>query len=138
MWLTVAVADKGGRMEQSGMGGTRMKMVVAIIQPAKFEAVKEALAKADIYRMTVSDVHGFGRQKGHTEIYRGHEYSVNLLHKVKVEVAVEDEKVEKVINAVVEAARSGKEGKIGDGKVFVMPLDDVVRIRTGERGAEAL
>jgi nitrogen regulatory protein P-II 2 len=115
-----------------------MKMVVAIVQPTKFEAVKEALAKAEICRMTVSDVHGFGRQKGHTEVYRGHEYSVNLLHKVRIEVAVDDSKVETVISAIVEAARTGKEGKIGDGKIFVLPVEDVVRIRTGERGPEAL
>jgi len=115
-----------------------MKMVVAIIQPAKFEAVKEALAKAGVYRMTVSDVQGFGRQKGHTEIYRGHEYSVNLLRKVKVEIAIEDVQTEAVVTAITEAARSGNEGKIGDGKIFIMPLEDVVRIRTGERGSEAL
>ncbi|MBN1808297.1 MAG: P-II family nitrogen regulator [Planctomycetes bacterium] len=115
-----------------------MKMVVAIIQPVKFEAVKEALAKAEIYRMTVSDVQGYGRQKGHTETYRGHEYTVNLLHKVKVEIAVEDGDVGKTVSAIVEAARTGKEGKIGDGKLFILPLEDVVRIRTGEHGPEAL
>lgn len=115
-----------------------MKLVTAILQPAKLEAVKEALAEVDVYRLTVSDVQGFGRQKGHQEIYRGQEYTVNLLRKVKLEIAVPDELVEAVIQAIVKAGRSGKDGKIGDGKIFVVPLADAVRIRTGERGSEAL
>lgn len=115
-----------------------MKMIEAIIQPAKLEAVKEALNEVEVVRLTISDVQGFGRQKGHTEVYRGHEYTVNLLRKVKVQIAVNDEFVDKTVDAIVKAGRSGDEGKVGDGKIFVLPLDDCIRIRTGERGAEAV
>jgi nitrogen regulatory protein P-II 1 len=115
-----------------------MKLIIAIIQPSKLEAVKDALSEVEVFRLTVSDVQGFGRQKGHTEVYRGHEYTVNLLRKVKLEIAVNEEFVEPTINAIVKAGRTGEEGRIGDGKIFVLPLDDVVRIRTGERGGEAI
>jgi nitrogen regulatory protein P-II 1 len=115
-----------------------MKMVIAIIQPHKVEAVKEALADKDIFRITISDVQGYGRQKGHTEVYRGHEYTVNLLRKVMVHVAVNDEFLEPCVQAIMSAGRSGEEGQIGDGKIMVLPLDDVLRIRTGERGPEAI
>ncbi len=115
-----------------------MKMIEAIIQPSKLEAVKEALNEVEVVRMTIGDVQGFGRQKGHTEIYRGHEYTVNLLRKVKVQIAVNEEFVEPTVQAILKAARTGEEGKVGDGKIFIMPLDDCIRIRTGERGSEAI
>ncbi len=112
-----------------------MKLITAVIKPFKLEEVKDALAEIGIEGMTVTEVKGFGRQKGHTEIYRGSEYTVDFLPKVKVEIAVTDE----VCNAVVDAiVNSAKTGKIGDGKVFVSPLDEVIRIRTDERGEEAL
>jgi nitrogen regulatory protein P-II 2 len=115
-----------------------MKLIIAIIQPAKLEAVKEALNQVEVIRLTVGDVQGFGRQKGHTEIYRGHEYTVNLLRKVKLEIAVNDAFVEPTVQAILQSARSADGGKVGDGKIFVMPLDDCVRIRTGERGSDAI
>jgi len=115
-----------------------MKLIQAIVQPARLEAVKAALAEIGIVRMTVSDVHGYGRQKGQVEIYRGHEYTVNLLRKCKVEVVVKDDAVEPAVEAVVRAARSRERGRIGDGKVLILPVEDVVRIRTGERGPEAV
>ena len=115
-----------------------MKLILAIIQPSKLEAVKEALNKVEVFRLTVVDVQGFGRQKGQTEMYRGHELTVNMLRKVQLQIAVNEDFVEPTVNAIVEAARSGPEGRIGDGKIFILPLDDVVRIRTGERGPEAI
>jgi nitrogen regulatory protein P-II 1 len=115
-----------------------MKYIIAIIQPTRLEAVKEALSRLDIFRLTVSDVQGIGRQKGHREIYRGHEYQISLVPKVKIEIAVDDAFVEPVIQAIGGAARTGQEGKIGDGKLFVLPLEEVMRIRTRERGIEAL
>ena len=115
-----------------------MKLIVAIIQPARLEAVKAALSRVEVFRLTLMDVQGFGRQKGHTETYRGHELSVNLLRKVRLEIAVNDDFVEATIEAIVEGGRSGEKGEIGDGKVFVLPMDDCVRIRTGERGNEAI
>lgn len=115
-----------------------MKLILAIIQPNKLEAVKEALNKVEVFRLTVVDVQGFGRQKGQTELYRGHELTVNMLRKVQLQIAVNEDFVEPTINAVISAARTGPEGRIGDGKIFVLPLEDVVRIRTGERGPEAI
>ena len=115
-----------------------MKYIIAIVQPSRLEAVKEALSKVEVFRLTVSDVQGLGRQKGHTEIYRGHEYEVNLIRKVKLEIAVNEEFVEPTIEAIIKGARSGTEGKIGDGKIFVLPIEEVVRIRTGERGGDAI
>ena len=112
-----------------------MKKIEAIIKPFKMEDVKEALAEAGIEGMTVSEVKGFGRQKGHTEIYRGSEYTVDFLPKVKFEVVVSDDRVAKVVAAIVAAAKTGK---IGDGKVFVTPIEDAVRIRTEERGDSAI
>jgi nitrogen regulatory protein P-II 1 len=114
-----------------------MKYIIAIVQPSRLEAVKEALSKVEVFRLTVSDVQGLGRQKGHTEIYRGHEYQVNLIRKVKLEIAVNEEFVEPTIEAIIRGARTG-EGKIGDGKIFILPLEDAIRIRTGERGGEAI
>jgi nitrogen regulatory protein P-II 1 len=115
-----------------------MKYIVAIIQPSRLEAVKEALSTIEVFRLTVTEAQGIGRQRGHTEVYRGHEYQINFVRKVKLEIAVDDKYVEPTIEAIVNAARTGAEGKIGDGKIFIMPLEDVVRIRTRERGSEAL
>lgn len=115
-----------------------MKYIIAVVQPSRLEAVKEALSNVEVFRLTVSDAQGLGRQKGHTEVYRGHEYQVNLVQKVKIEIAVNDEFVEPTIEAIVRGGRTGEEGKIGDGKIFVLPLEDCVRIRTGERGGEAI
>lgn len=112
-----------------------MKLIVAIIKPFKLEDVKESLAAAGIEGMTVTEVKGFGRQKGHTEIYRGSEYTVDFLPKVKLEVAVADDVAGKAIEAIAKAAKTGK---IGDGKIFVVPLDEVIRIRTDERGEAAV
>jgi nitrogen regulatory protein PII len=112
-----------------------MKLIIAIIKPFKLDEVKDALAAAGVEGMTVTEVKGFGRQKGHTEVYRGSEYTVDFLPKVKVEVAVSDEIAGKTVEAIVKAAKTGK---IGDGKVFMLPLEEVVRIRTGERGESAV
>jgi nitrogen regulatory protein P-II 2 len=112
-----------------------MKLVVAIIKPFKLEEVRDALATIGVQGMTVTEVKGFGRQKGHTEIYRGAEYVVNMLPKVRVEVAVESERADKVVAAITAAAKTGQ---IGDGKIFVAPLDHAVRIRTGETDQDAL
>jgi nitrogen regulatory protein P-II 2 len=115
-----------------------MKMIVAVIRPEKLEAVQLALNERDVYLMTVTDVRGCGRQRGFTEVYRGTEFVVRLLPKLKLEIAVNDAFVEAAIEAIVHAARSGDTGQIGDGKIFVLPIDDAVRIRTGERGGPAI
>jgi nitrogen regulatory protein P-II 2 len=115
-----------------------MKYIIAVIQPTRLEAVKEALSHIEVFRLTVSDVQGVGRQKGHTESYRGHEYRINFIRKVKLEIAVDDKFAELTIQAIAQAARTGAEGKIGDGKIFMLPLEDVMRISTGERGSEAI
>jgi nitrogen regulatory protein P-II 2 len=112
-----------------------MKLVTAIIKPFKLDDVREALAEVGVQGITVTEVKGFGRQKGHTELYRGAEYVVDFLPKVKVEAAIDDEVLETVIEAISNAAQTGK---IGDGKIFVTELQEVVRIRTGESGSEAL
>ena len=112
-----------------------MKKIEAIIKPFKLEEVKEALAEVGVEGMTVSEVKGFGRQKGHTELYRGAEYVVDFLPKVKLEIIVSDELATQVVETIERASRTGR---IGDGKIFVMPIEEVVRIRTGERGANAL
>jgi nitrogen regulatory protein P-II 2 len=112
-----------------------MKMITAIIKPFKLDDVREALSDIGVQGITVTEVKGFGRQKGHTELYRGAEYVVDFLPKVKVEIAVDTDVAEKVIEAIRGAANTGK---IGDGKIFVSTVEDVVRIRTGETGAEAL
>jgi nitrogen regulatory protein P-II 1 len=112
-----------------------MKLVTAIIKPFKLDDVKAALETLGVHGLTLSEVSGFGRQKGHTEVYRGAEYTVDLVPKVKVEVLVDDQDALDVVAAIVEAARTGK---IGDGKVWVTPVDLVVRVRTGERDADAL
>ena len=112
-----------------------MRKIEAIIKPFKLDEVKEALHGIGIQGMTVTEVKGFGRQKGHTELYRGAEYVVDFLPKIKLEIAVSDDLVDKVVDAIVSAANTGR---IGDGKIFVMPMQEVIRIRTGERGPEAL
>ncbi len=112
-----------------------MKQITAIIKPFKLDEVREALAAVGVSGLTVTDVKGFGRQKGHTELYRGAEYVVDFLPKVKVEAVVADEAVESAVEAIIKAARTGK---IGDGKIFVRQVDEVIRIRTGETGTEAV
>jgi nitrogen regulatory protein PII len=112
-----------------------MKLIIAIIKPFKLEEVKESLSSIGIEGMTVTEVKGFGRQKGHTEIYRGSEYTVDFLPKVKIEIVVTDDLVAKTVDAIVKAAKTGK---IGDGKVFVLALEEAVRIRTDERGDAAV
>jgi nitrogen regulatory protein P-II 1 len=115
-----------------------MKLIIAVIQPSKLEDVKAALSEVEVVRLTIMDVQGFGRQKGQTEVYRGREISVNLLRKVQLQIAVNDVFVEPTINAIIKGGRTGDSGQIGDGKIFVLPLDDCIRIRTGERGPEAI
>ncbi|MEM6301865.1 MAG: P-II family nitrogen regulator [Pseudomonadota bacterium] len=112
-----------------------MKLVTAVVKPFKLEDVRSALADVGVQGITVSEVKGFGRQKGHTELYRGAEYQVDFLPKTKVEVAVSDEQTDAVVEAIIGAARSGK---IGDGKIFVTELEQVIRIRTGESGEQAI
>lgn len=115
-----------------------MKLIIAIIQPSKLEDVKAALSRVEVVRLTIMDVQGFGRQKGQTEVFRGREITVNLLRKVQLQIAVNDDFVEPTVNAIIEGGRTGDEGQIGDGKIFVLPLEDCIRIRTGERGPEAI
>ncbi len=112
-----------------------MKLVIAVIKPFKLDEVRDALTKIGIYGMTVTEVKGYGRQKGHTEIYRGAEYAVNFLPKVRIEVGVASEQVEQVVDVLTAAARTGQ---IGDGKIFVTPIEQAVRIRTGETDVDAL
>ncbi|MCU7842349.1 MAG: P-II family nitrogen regulator [Candidatus Thiodiazotropha sp. (ex Monitilora ramsayi)] len=112
-----------------------MKMVSAIIKPFKLDDVREALSDVGVAGITVTEVKGFGRQKGHTELYRGAEYVVDFLPKIKVEIAVDDSIVDQVVEAITNAAKTGK---IGDGKIFVSPVEQVIRVRTGETGSEAL
>jgi len=112
-----------------------MKKIETIIKPFKLEALKDALHELNISGMTVSEVKGFGRQKGHTEIYRGAEYMVDFIPKVKVEIIIEEERVDSVIEAIIAAVRTGK---IGDGKIFVLPVEKIIRIRTGETDKEAI
>lgn len=112
-----------------------MKKIEAIIKPFKLDDVKEALKDVGVHGLTVTEVKGFGRQKGHTELYRGAEYFIDFLPKIKLEIIVSDDSVTKVIDSIIESAKTGK---IGDGKIFVLPMEEVIRIRTGERGDEAL
>jgi nitrogen regulatory protein P-II 2 len=115
-----------------------MKLIIAIIQPHHLEAVKAALAEVEVFRLTVMDVQGFGRQKGQTEVYRGHDISVNLTRKVQLMIAVNEAFLEPTIGAIIHGSRTGQSGEVGDGKIFVLPLEDCIRIRTGERGGEAI
>ena len=112
-----------------------MKLVVAVLKPFRLDDVKEALKSVGVQGMTLTEAQGFGRQRGHTEVYRGAEYEVDFVPKVRIEVAVEDDQVEDVVDAIVTSAATGK---IGDGKVWVTPIDTLVRVRTGERGSDAL
>jgi nitrogen regulatory protein P-II 1 len=118
-----------------GSGGKTMKKIEAIIKPFKLDEIKEALQGLDIKGMTITEVKGFGRQKGHTEIYRGAEYIIDFIPKVKLELILDDPQVPQVLKTIQESARTGK---IGDGKIFVLPVEDVIRIRTGEQGKEAI
>ena len=128
-------ADEGQATNHHPIPTNPMKLITAIIKPFKLEEVKEALAANGIEGMTVTEVKGFGRQKGHTEIYRGSEYTVDFLPKVKIEIAVSSELADKTVETIV---KSAKTGKIGDGKIFVAPLDEIIRIRTDERGDTAI
>jgi nitrogen regulatory protein P-II 2 len=130
--ISVAVATVSGNRPK---WGTRMRFITAIIKPFKLDEVREALSALGVQGMTVSEVKGYGRQKGHTEIYRGAEYAVNFLPKIKIEVAVRTEMADAVIEAITANARTGQ---IGDGKIFVTAVDQVVRIRTGETDNDAL
>ena len=112
-----------------------MKLIVAIIKPFKFEEVKEALTAAGVSGLTMTEVQGFGRQGGHTETYRGAEYTIDLLPKVRLEILVDDASVDDVVDVLVKSARTGR---IGDGKVWISPVEDLIRIRTGERGTDAI
>ena len=118
-----------------GRNSISMKLIIAVIKPFKLEEVKDALAAVGVQGMTVTEAKGHGRQKGHTEVYRGNEYTVDFLPKVRVEIALADEVAGKAVDAIVKAARTGK---IGDGKIFVVPIEEAVRIRTDERGEPAI
>lgn len=115
-----------------------MKFIIAIIQPSKLEDVKAALSEVAVVRLTIMDVQGFGRQKGQPDMPRPQELNVNLLSKIQLQIAVNDEFVEPTIEAITRGGRTGETGEIGDGKIFVLPMDDCIRIRTGERGGEAI
>ena len=115
-----------------------MKLIIAVIQPDKLEAVQHALATAEVFRLTVIEVQGFGQQLGFTEVYRGTEYTMKLMKKLQLEIAVNEEFVEPTVQAIISAGRTEPDGKIGDGKIFILPLEDCVRIRTGERGKDAI
>ena len=115
-----------------------MKLIMAIVQPSRLEAVKEALTEVEVFRLTVVDCQGFGRQKGQASSYRGPDFAINLLRKVQLQIAVNEEFVEPTIQAILKGAKTGEKGEIGDGKIFVLPMDDCIRIRTGERGSDAI
>ena len=115
-----------------------MKLIIAIIQPSKLEDVKASLTDVEVFRLTVVDCQGFGRQRGQTEMYRGREFTVNLLRKVQLQIAVNDDFVDRTVDAIMSAGRSGEQGEIGDGKIFVLDLASTTRIRTGETGNEAI
>jgi nitrogen regulatory protein P-II 2 len=115
-----------------------MKLIIAIIQPDKLEAVANALVSVDVFRLTVLEVQGFGRQLGYTEVYRGTEFKVNLLKKLQLEIAVNDDFVDPTVKAIIKAGRTEPYGEIGDGKIFILPLEECVRIRSGERGMSAI
>jgi nitrogen regulatory protein P-II 2 len=115
-----------------------MKLVIAIIQPTKLEAVRQALNKIEVTRMTVCDAQGYGRQRGRTEMYRGHEYKTHLLRKISLEILVNDDFLDRTIDIISAVARTGAEGEIGDGKIFVLPADEVISISGAQRGPEAV
>ncbi|MCA9247179.1 MAG: P-II family nitrogen regulator [Planctomycetales bacterium] len=115
-----------------------MKLIMAVIQPTRLQAVIDALSRLEVTRLTVCDAQGYGRQLGQVEMYRGREYTVHLLRKVVLEIAVNDDFLDRTIDCILETSRTGSEGNIGDGKVFILPLDDVVRIGNTTRGMEAV
>lgn len=115
-----------------------MKLIIAIIQPHNLESVKNALTDVEVFRLTIMDCQGFGRQQGKSELYGADEFSVNLRRKVQLQIAVNEEFVEPTVQAIMKGGRTGNHGAIGDGKIFVLPMDDCVRIRTGERGPDAI
>lgn len=115
-----------------------MKLIIAIIQPDNLESVKNALTEVEVFRLTIMDCQGFGRQQGKSELYGVDEFAINLRRKVQLQIAVNEEFVEPTIEAIMQGGRSGDKGAIGDGKIFVIPMDDCVRIRTGERGPDAI
>ncbi len=115
-----------------------MKLVIAVIQPTKLKAVREALEKIEVTRMTVCDAQGFGRQRGRREMYRGHEYKTTLLRKIALEIVVNDDFLERTVETIVAVARTGPEGSIGDGKIFVVPADEAIQIHDGSRGPGAV
>jgi nitrogen regulatory protein P-II 1 len=123
---------------ESLKGGFNVKLIIAIIQPSRLEAVKQSLTEVEVFRLTVLDCQGFGRQRGQLAAQRVPDSSINLLRKVQLQIAVNDDFVEPTVNAILAAAKTGDKGQIGDGKVFVLPMDDCIRIRTGERGPEAI
>lgn len=132
---SIRTDEVGAPRSQRRGEDTGMKMVTAVVKPFKLEEVKEALRSAGVQGMTVTESRGFGRQRGHTEVYRGAEYQVDFVPKVKLEILVEDSQVQQVVDAIMKAARTGK---IGDGKIFVLPAEQVYRIRTGEAGKDAV
>jgi nitrogen regulatory protein P-II 1 len=115
-----------------------MKMVIAVIQPTKLDAVKDALARCGVVRMTVCDAQGYGRQRGQTQMYRGREYKIEMLRKIELEIVVNDDFLDRTIEAITSVARTGPEGTIGDGKIFVIPVDESIRISQTVRGPEAV
>ncbi|GIW99398.1 MAG: hypothetical protein KatS3mg111_2731 [Pirellulaceae bacterium] len=115
-----------------------MKLIIAIVQPSRLEAVKQALVDVEVFRLTVLDCQGFGRQRGQLSAHRRESTSLQLMRKIQLQIAVNDEFVEPTVDAILRAARTGEKGQIGDGKVFVLPLEECIRIRTGERGPEAI
>ncbi|MBX7168517.1 MAG: P-II family nitrogen regulator [Pirellulales bacterium] len=115
-----------------------MKLILAVIQPTKLTAVREALARIGVTRMTVGDAQGYARQRGHTALYRGHEYATNLLRKVALEIVVNDDFLDRTVDTLVQVARTGHDGEIGDGKIFVLPADDTIQIDDGQRGKGAV
>lgn len=128
----------GQSSEYLGGGDAVMKLIIAVIQPPKLNTVREALAKLGVTRMTVCDAQGFARQRGQTELYRGHEYSTNLLRKISLEIVVADPLVEQVIETISNVARTGPEGTIGDGKIFILPNEEALDISSVQRGSGAL
>ncbi|MCS7017084.1 MAG: P-II family nitrogen regulator [Gemmatales bacterium] len=115
-----------------------MKLIIAIIRPEKLDAVRRALNAVEVFRLTWMEVYGFGRQKGQSEMFRTHEVTVNYVRKIMLQIAVNEDFVEKTVNTIMEAARSGSQGRVGDGKIFILPLENCYRIRTGEQGPEAI
>src|SRR5688572_11472892 len=133
------IPHPASRIQHRASRTCRMKLIIAIIQPSKLEDVKKALQDVEVVRLTIMDCQGFGRQKGQAEVlYKRNEFTVNLLRKVQLMIAVNDNFVEPTINAIIKGGRTGPSGEIGDGKIFVLPLEDCIRIRTGERGGEAI